>query len=67
MRGGQVTSCLDSPIYQIYMKKYTIPSIDVMEVTMLSNIMLESPTALKPGGDTTKPISPWSAPGRKPF
>lgn len=49
------------------MKKYTIPSIDVMEVTMLSNIMLESPTALKPGGDTTKPISPWSAPGRKPF
>jgi len=50
------------------MKTYTIPNTDVIEVAMLSNIMLGSPKDLEGGGDDSKPLKPWGAPGgSKPF
>ena len=67
--GSQAGSCLDFP-QLTYMKKYTIPNTDIIEIAMLSNIMLGSPKNLGDSGpgDTTTPINPWGAPARnKPF
>jgi hypothetical protein len=49
------------------MKEYIIPTTDVLEISTLSNIMLQSPTDLQAGGDTSNALNPWHAPGKKPF